>query len=93
MYQPLKVGSVTPQGWLKKQLQLQAQGLAGYLPLFWADIQSSSWIGGNADGGLHERTPYWLNGMVSVLSRLHFLLAHTRDVHFPLLISQNLKIT
>ncbi|KAH3765271.1 glycoside hydrolase family 127 protein [Pelomyxa schiedti] len=62
-YNPLPVGSVTPQGWLLKQLQLQEEGLAGHLALFWADIEESVWIGGTADGGLHERTPYWLNGV------------------------------
>ena len=45
-------------------LQLQSDGLTGHLAYFWADIQHSVWIGGNADGGLHERAPYWLNGLV-----------------------------
>lgn len=27
-------------------------------------MKNSVWIGGNADGGLHERAPYWLNGIV-----------------------------
>eukprot|EP00041_Stephanoeca_diplocostata_P014288 m.258596 g.258596 ORF g.258596 m.258596 type:complete len:767 (-) comp19647_c0_seq1:385-2685(-) len=63
-YTPLKVGSVTPKGWLLKQLQLQADGLSGHLSQFWPDIQQSIWIGGTADGGLHERAPYWLNGIV-----------------------------
>ena len=31
---------------------------------FWPDIMSSIWIGGHADTGLHERVPYWLNGVV-----------------------------
>jgi len=38
---------------------------------------SSVWIGGSADGGLHERTPYWLNGLVP----LAFLL---RNAHVEL---------
>ena len=58
------VGAVAPAGWLHDELALQASGLTGHLAFFWADIQSSSWIGGAADGGLHERTPYWLNGLV-----------------------------
>ena len=57
-------------GWLKEQLQVQAQGLSGHLSLFWPDINQSSWIGGNADGGLHERTPYWLNGFVPLAYQL-----------------------
>jgi hypothetical protein len=63
----LPVGSVAPQGWLLDELRAQAAGLSGHLPLFWADVQNSSWVGGGADGGLHERTPYWLNG-VAVLA-------------------------
>ena len=58
------VGAVTPAGWLKDELDVQAAGLSGFLPKFWADIANSSWIGGTADGGLHERTPYWMNGIV-----------------------------
>lgn len=61
---PLKIGSVTPKGWLLKQLKLQADGLSGHLSQFWNDIENSIWIGGKGDGGLHERAPYWLNGIV-----------------------------
>ena len=63
-YTPLPVGSITPTGWLLTQLQLQADGLSGHLAQFWPDVQKSVWIGGGGDGGLHERTPYWLNGIV-----------------------------
>ena len=42
----------------------------GHLPLFWADVMNSSWVGGHADGGLHERTPYWLNGCVPLAYQL-----------------------
>ena len=60
----LKTGAITPKGWLLKQLKLQAQGLSGHLSQFWNDIMNSVWVGGGGDGGLHERTPYWLNGIV-----------------------------
>lgn len=63
-YSSLPVGSVQPDGWLTTQLDLQANGLAGYLFYFWQDIQDSIWLGGDGDGGLHERGPYFLNGMV-----------------------------
>lgn len=88
----LPVGSISPQGWLKQQLGIQAAGLSGHLPLFWADIENSSWIGGNADGGLHERTPYWLNGFIPLAYQLKdsnliamvekyisYILAHQTD--------------
>lgn len=58
------VGAVVPLGWLAAELNVVASGLTGYLPHFWADIQNSSFVGGKADTGLHERTPYWLNGLV-----------------------------
>jgi hypothetical protein len=58
------VGSLQPQGWLADELRLQAAGLTGYLASFWRDIANSSFIGGGGDTGLHERAPYWLNGLV-----------------------------
>ena len=51
-YKPLPVGSVTPKGWLLKQLTLQAEGLSGHLAQFWNDVMNSVWIGGSGDGGL-----------------------------------------
>ena len=69
-YRPLPVGAIKPQGWLLDQLQLQADSLSGHLPFFWADVMNSSWIGGSADTGLHERTPYWLNGFVPLAYQL-----------------------
>eukprot|EP00656_Telonema_subtile_P010083 TRINITY_DN14812_c0_g2_i3.p1 TRINITY_DN14812_c0_g2~~TRINITY_DN14812_c0_g2_i3.p1 ORF type:complete len:461 (+),score=86.55 TRINITY_DN14812_c0_g2_i3:104-1486(+) len=74
-WKPLPVGSVTPKGWLLTQLKLQADGLSGHLSQFWPDIQQSIWIGGSADGGLHERAPYWLNGIVP----LAFLLENAGE--------------
>ena len=49
---------------------MQAAGLSGHLPLFWGDVENSSWVGGTADTGLHERTPYWLNGFVPLAFQL-----------------------
>ena len=31
---------------------------------------NSSWIGGNGDTFLHERTPYWLNGFIPLAYQL-----------------------
>ena len=45
-YSPLNVGEIQPAGWLHNQLELQADGLSGYLALFWPDIANSTWIGG-----------------------------------------------
>ena len=51
-----------PQGWLKRQLEIQAEGLSGNLDKVWRDVRDSAWIGGNADGW--ERVPYWLDGFI-----------------------------
>ncbi|KAK3270065.1 hypothetical protein CYMTET_21518 [Cymbomonas tetramitiformis] len=40
---------------------------------------NSVWIGGEADTGLHERTPYWLNGFVP----LAFLLRNANATELP----------
>ena len=69
-YVPLPLGAIQPLGWMKKQLLTQAASLSGHLPLFWADVANSSWIGGTADGGLHERTPYWMNGFLPLAYQL-----------------------
>ncbi len=53
---------VKPQGWLLRQLQIQAEGLGGHLDKIWPDIRDSAWIGGNREGW--ERVPYWLDGFV-----------------------------
>lgn len=51
-----------PSGWLKRQLEIQAEGLSGNLDKIWPDIRDSRWIGGDKDGW--ERVPYWLDGFV-----------------------------
>ncbi len=53
---------IKPQGWLKRQLEIQAEGLSGNLDKIWRDVRDSSWIGGDADGW--ERVPYWLDGFI-----------------------------
>lgn len=51
-----------PQGWLRRQLQIQADGLSGNLHKIWPDIRDSAWIGGDREGW--ERVPYWLDGFI-----------------------------
>ena len=80
-YAPFPVGHVTPTGWLLSQLRLQADGLSGHLAQFWPDVQKSVWIGGGGDGGLHERTPYWLNGIVPLAFLLQNANATQTSVH------------
>ena len=61
-YQPLPVGCIKPLGWLKQQLNLQADSLSGRLDEFWPDIQHSQWFGGDREAW--ERAPYWLDGVI-----------------------------
>jgi uncharacterized protein len=59
----LPLGSVRPAGWLKNQLQIQANGLSGHLDETWADVGSNSgWLGGTGESW--ERGPYFLDGLV-----------------------------
>ncbi len=51
-----------PTGWIKKQLELEAEGLAGNLDKVWPDVRDSAWIGGDREGW--ERVPYWLDGFI-----------------------------
>lgn len=62
MYNFFSPSQITPQGWLKDQLTIQAKGLAGNLDKMWPDVQRSAWIGGDREGW--ERVPYWLDGFV-----------------------------
>ncbi len=62
MWKQYTANEIKPRGWLKRQLQLQADGQAGNLDKMWPDVKDSAWIGGDADGW--ERAPYWLDGFV-----------------------------
>ena len=53
---------IKPQGWLRRQLEIQAEGLSGNLHKIWPDVRDSAWIGGNREGW--ERVPYWLDGFI-----------------------------
>lgn len=53
---------IKPEGWLRRQLKIQAEGLSGNLHKIWPDIRDSAWIGGDREGW--ERVPYWLDGFI-----------------------------
>ena len=53
---------IKPTGWLRRQLEIQAQGLSGNLDKVWPDVRDSAWIGGGREGW--ERVPYWLDGFI-----------------------------
>lgn len=59
----LKLTEIQPQGWLKKQLQIQMEGLSGRLYEIWDSVGSySGWLGGTGENW--ERAPYYLDGLV-----------------------------
>jgi len=59
----LPLGSVKPRGWLRRQLEIQAQGQTGVLPKFWDSLgPNSGWLGGTGESW--ERGPYYLDGLV-----------------------------
>ncbi len=61
-YEFFTTAELKPSGWLKKQLEIQADGLSGALDKVWRDVRDSAWIGGEAEGW--ERVPYWLDGFI-----------------------------
>lgn len=61
-YSFLTSREVVPTGWLRRQLEIEARGLAGNLDRVWRDVRDSKWIGGTAEGW--ERVPYWLDGFI-----------------------------
>jgi DUF1680 family protein len=62
-FYPLPLGSISPTGWLRDQLQIQARGLGGHLDETWADVgPESGWLGGKGESW--ERGPYFLDGLV-----------------------------
>src|SRR5690242_15590662 len=59
----LPLGAVRPTGWLRSQLQIQANGLSGHLDETWPDVGSNSgWLGGGGESW--ERGPYYLDGLL-----------------------------
>jgi uncharacterized protein len=59
----LPLGSIRPTGWLRAQLEIQANGLSGHLDETWPDVgPNSGWLGGAGESW--ERGPYYIDGLV-----------------------------
>src|SRR5437016_7130996 len=61
----LPIGSIRPKGWLRHQLELEANGMTGRLPEVskWCKFEGNAWAtaDGQGDNGWEE-LPYWLKG-------------------------------
>jgi DUF1680 family protein len=65
----LPLGSIQPQGWLRQQLLLSADGMTGFLPEVsrWAKFEGNAWVSKNGQGEHGwEELPYWLKGYVDL---------------------------
>lgn len=66
----LPAGSIEPQGWLRRLLEVQAQGLTGHLHDIWPDVGTDSgWLGGKGESW--ERGPYYLDGLLPLAWQLN----------------------
>ena len=63
-YAALPLGCIRPSGWLRDQLQRQADGLTGHLDEVYPEVMGvdNAWLGG--DGDAWERGPYWIDGLL-----------------------------
>src|SRR5688500_9853284 len=65
----LPIGSIRPEGWVRTQLQLLADGMVGHLTEIspWCKFEGNAWV--SRDGhGEHgwEELPYWLKGFIDL---------------------------
>ena len=61
----LPIGSIVPRGWLRHQLELEAEGMTGRLEEIseWCKFQNSAWASAEGQGKFGwEELPYWLKG-------------------------------
>ena len=60
----LPLGAIRAEGWLRDQLQRQADGLTGHLDSVYPEVMGprNGWLGG--DGDVWERGPYWIDGLL-----------------------------
>lgn len=63
-YMELPLGTILPEGWLLKQLELMRDGMTGHLDIWYPSVvgERNGWLGGDGDGW--ERGVYWLDGLL-----------------------------
>jgi hypothetical protein len=61
----LPIGSITPKGWLRHQLELEKEGMTGRLEEIskWCKFEGNAWASPDGEGHSGwEELPYWLKG-------------------------------
>ena len=61
----LPIGAITPKGWLRHQLELERDGMAGHLAEIspWCKFEGNAWASPQGQGqNGWEELPYWLKG-------------------------------
>ena len=75
-------------GWLRRELQLQASGISGQLPLFWSFFNASNWVTDQPGSSPAQYIPYYLNGLVPLSFQLpeddHLHSLRTRYIDYIL---------
>ena len=69
-YAELPAGAVTPDGWLRWQMQTLADGMSGRLDELYPEVcgPENAWLGGVGD--CWERGPYWIDGLLPLAHQL-----------------------
>ena len=65
----LPVGSVQPQGWLRRQLDMMRDGFSGHLTEIskWCKFDGNAWVSAKGEGEFEwEEVPYWLKGFIDL---------------------------
>jgi len=61
----LPLGSVKPRGWLKRELQIQADGITGHMDEFYHLLTKNGWLGVKGPKfNSYQWAPYYLDGLV-----------------------------
>ncbi len=61
----LPIGAIEPRGWLRRQLELEAEGFTGHLTEIskWLSKDNNAWLSHDGEGRWYwEEVPYWLKG-------------------------------
>ncbi len=67
---PAPLGSISPRGWLLRELTMQKNGLSGHIDEIWPDLgPDSGWLGGRGENW--ERGPYYLDGLIPLAYSLN----------------------